>query len=439
LALILPLFIDCVLKFFPSKFLSCFAVLAFASLGVHSQVKIGVNLGPPDPSAVLEVESTQGGLLLPRLTTIQRNAIANPAAGLVIFNLDTHCENFFNGQSWRQLCGTCDFPDPQPVISGNFCLGDTLTLSTPQVGQNAVYQWTGPNGFSAQGQSVSVVLSSNSASGNYSVATTMNNCTSNAMSVSVQVNALPQVILDSLNDVKCNGQTNGAIYLSFSQGQAPYQVLWSNGDTNRVYTGRAAGIYSAQITDALGCTASFTDTIHQPNVLQVASSSNSPVPYGQSLNLSASASGGTAPYTYQWSGPGGYTSNQASPVRSPNSQSGICFQANEGVSGVFSAGQGLFFSSIQFASYGTPNGSCPGYSTSGCHAQSSVAIVQSACLGQGSCLLNADNGIFGDPCVGQGKWLYVSATAQQNMAGTYSLTLTDSNGCQASSSAVVVH
>ena len=116
-------------------------MLAFASLGVHSQVKIGVNLGPPDPSAVLEVESTQGGLLLPRLTTIQRNAIANPAAGLVIFNLDTHCENFFNGQSWRQLCGTCDFPDPQPVISGNFCLGDTLTLGTPQVGQNGVYQY----------------------------------------------------------------------------------------------------------------------------------------------------------------------------------------------------------------------------------------------------------------------------------------------------------
>jgi len=421
-------------------YLNLFVLYAFAcTLPLQGQVKIGSNPGPPDPSAVLEVESIQGGLLLPRLSTAQRNAILNPAAGLVIFNTDTKCENFFNGLSWRQLCGTCDFPDPQPVISGNFCLGDTLTLSTPQVGQNAVYQWSGPNGYTAQGQSVLVVLSSNSSAGNYSVATTMNNCTSNTMSVSVQVNSLPIFNLDSLKNVACNGQSNGAIYLSISGGQSPYQLQWSNGDTDRVYTGLTAGIYSATLTDALGCSASFTDTILQPTALLASASSNSPVPYGQSLNLSGSGSGGTAPYSYQWNGPGGYTSNQATAIRSPNSQSGVCFQATEGSSGVFSAGQGLFFSSIQFASYGTPNGGCPGYSTSGCHASNSVAIVQTTCIGQPSCLLNADNGVFGDPCPGTQKRLYVSATAQQNMAGTYTLSLTDANGCQASSNTSVIH
>jgi len=411
--------------------------IALASL--HAQVKIGNNPGPPDLSAMLEVESTQSGLLLPRLTTAQRNAIANPAAGLLIFNLDTQCENFFNGLSWRQVCGTCDFPDPQPLINGSFCLGDTLFLSTPQVGQNALYQWSGPNGFSAQGQSVAVVLSTAAVAGNYSVNTTMNNCTSNAMSVSVQVNAPPVVSIDSLSHVLCHGQSNGAIHLSFTGGQAPYQVLWSNGDTNRIYSGLASGVYSAIVTDAIGCSTVFSDTINQPTALMVSANANSPVPYGQVLTLTGSSSGGSAPYTYQWTGPNGYVSNMATATRNPTSQSGICFQMNEGNSGPFAAGPGLFFTNIQFASYGTPNGNCPNFSTSSCHASNSLSIVQATCVGQSSCILDADNSVFGDPCVGLGKRLYVSATAQQNLAGTYILTVTDLNGCQATANSSVVH
>lgn len=53
-----------------------------------------------DPSAALEVDSTTKGFLPPRMTTVQRNAIANPAQGLTIFNTSTDKLNFYDGTQW---------------------------------------------------------------------------------------------------------------------------------------------------------------------------------------------------------------------------------------------------------------------------------------------------------------------------------------------------
>jgi hypothetical protein len=61
------------------------AVLALLSVG-FANAQVGVGTTTPDASAVLDVSSTTRGLLLPRLTTTNRNAITLPATGLVIFN-----------------------------------------------------------------------------------------------------------------------------------------------------------------------------------------------------------------------------------------------------------------------------------------------------------------------------------------------------------------
>ena len=58
--------------------------------------------GSPAPSAALEVSSTTKGLLPPRLTTTQRDAIASPAAGLTLYNTTTSKLNTWNGTSWDQ-------------------------------------------------------------------------------------------------------------------------------------------------------------------------------------------------------------------------------------------------------------------------------------------------------------------------------------------------
>ncbi len=64
------------------------------------QVNIG-NGGLPNASAILQVDSTTQGMLPPRMTTTQRDAISAPAEGLEIYNLTTHKKNFWDGSAWR--------------------------------------------------------------------------------------------------------------------------------------------------------------------------------------------------------------------------------------------------------------------------------------------------------------------------------------------------
>ena len=56
-----------------------------------------------DPSASLEINSTNKGFLPPRLTEAQRDAISHPAMGLLIYNLETFALNVYSGASWVQL------------------------------------------------------------------------------------------------------------------------------------------------------------------------------------------------------------------------------------------------------------------------------------------------------------------------------------------------
>jgi hypothetical protein len=66
---------------------------------------VGIGTSNPTASAKVDIESTTQGFLPPRMTTLQRNAISSPAAGLRIFNISTGCENFYSGSSWIALCG----------------------------------------------------------------------------------------------------------------------------------------------------------------------------------------------------------------------------------------------------------------------------------------------------------------------------------------------
>ncbi len=70
------------------KTITLFALLLMCSLAAVAQVKVGDNPATIDQSAILEVESTTQGLLPPRMSTAQRDAISNPASGLMIYNTD---------------------------------------------------------------------------------------------------------------------------------------------------------------------------------------------------------------------------------------------------------------------------------------------------------------------------------------------------------------
>jgi hypothetical protein len=74
----------------------------------------------PNTSAQLDIQGTAGGLLIPRLTTAQRNAVATPANGLMIYNTTTNSLNYFKtGDGWTELGGDGG-PNNAWLTTGNF-------------------------------------------------------------------------------------------------------------------------------------------------------------------------------------------------------------------------------------------------------------------------------------------------------------------------------
>ena len=62
--------------------------------------QVGINTSTPEPTAMLDVTSSNRGFLPPRMTTAQRGQIVNPATGLTIYNTSKNCIETFNGSSW---------------------------------------------------------------------------------------------------------------------------------------------------------------------------------------------------------------------------------------------------------------------------------------------------------------------------------------------------
>lgn len=63
----------------------------------HLNAQVGIGTNTPDNSAILDVSSTQRGLLFPIMTTAQRTSITSPAAGLHVFDTNTNTAWFFDG------------------------------------------------------------------------------------------------------------------------------------------------------------------------------------------------------------------------------------------------------------------------------------------------------------------------------------------------------
>lgn len=75
-------------------------VINITWLQIQAQVKIGNNASSVHSSVVLEVESTDKGILPPRLTTAERDAISSPAEGLTVYNTTNKALEFFDGTNW---------------------------------------------------------------------------------------------------------------------------------------------------------------------------------------------------------------------------------------------------------------------------------------------------------------------------------------------------
>jgi len=115
------------MKFFSSL------LLIFCSLFSYAQ-NIGIGTSTPHASAALEIKDSAKGILIPRMTMVQRNAIANPAEGLMVYQTDsTKGFWYFNGLSWQT-----DSRDLSSIHQSK----NVIVFSTP-----GNYTWSVPSGI----------------------------------------------------------------------------------------------------------------------------------------------------------------------------------------------------------------------------------------------------------------------------------------------------
>ncbi|MBS1743762.1 MAG: hypothetical protein JST81_12075 [Bacteroidetes bacterium] len=92
--------------------------ICFLSVNGYAQsVTINTNNAPADTSAILDISSSTKGMLVPRMTAQQKNAIFTPATGLLIYQTDGDSGfYYFNGSSWLLLITSNVSTDKQNTL-----------------------------------------------------------------------------------------------------------------------------------------------------------------------------------------------------------------------------------------------------------------------------------------------------------------------------------
>ncbi|PCJ85559.1 MAG: hypothetical protein COA57_07380, partial [Flavobacteriales bacterium] len=238
-----------ILFFFAIPFLSSF--WEGPGMGLFAQgVAINPTGAPPDNSAIFDVNSTTQGNLFPRMTTAQRDAIASPANGLIIYNIDCNNFNYYNGSAWIPINSVGGSAPATPgSITGNTTVcanatGEAYSISV--VSGATAYTWTAPAGATvATGQgTTAITVDYGSTAGNVCV-TASNNCgTSTASCTAITINTAPTAVSASgAPDPICEGNT-----LTLTGG-ATGATSWSwtgpNSYTSSVQSPTIAGITTA--------------------------------------------------------------------------------------------------------------------------------------------------------------------------------------------------
>lgn len=321
--------------------------------------------------------------------------------------------------------------------------------------------------------------------GSYTVTITdANGCTfTQSASVGEPASAISATYTST--DVSCNGGTNGSINVQASGGTGSYTYLWSNNSTSASLSNVTAGNYSLTITDQNGCQSTVATTVQEPTAISANLNPTNAACYGSnSGSIVCQTSGGIQPYDYLWSNgatvanPGnlqagtysvtitdanGCTFNQSATVGQPGSalsaspvithascngsaNGSVALQINGGTSPY-----NVVWNNNASTLTGVTAGTYTAVITdqNGCQT-TVVAVVQEP--GTMTATLNAtDVTCFGTAtgtisCLTSGGtqpytylWSNGATVASPNnlIAGSYTVTITDSNGCSMNQSVMV--
>ncbi len=233
-----------------------------------------------------------------------------------------------------------------------------------------------------------------------------------------QVTITEPAVLTALSmvdfNVNCNGGSDGGASASASGGTQPYTYVWSNGSTSESITNSVAGTYTVTVTDANGATSTSSSTITEPTALSAAGvvDMNVSINGGSDGGATAAGSGGTPPYTYSW---------------------------NNGQTTATITGQpaGTYTVSV------TDNNGCGPATDQVTITQPAVLTAASVVDANVNCNGGSDGGATASATGGTQPYTYVwsngatNASITNSVAGTYTVTVTDANGGTSTSSSTI--
>lgn len=329
----------------------------------------------------------------------------------------------------------------------------------------------------------------NLAPGTYTVTVTdLNGCTrSNSVTVAPFICGAFSVAIIG-NDPLCSGEASGSAIANPAGGTAPYTYLWNTGAMTQSITGLPGGAYTVTVTDADNCPATQGVVLTAPPVLTLSVSSTPETMFdAEDGTATATAGGGTGILLFNWSNgatspvitnlaPGTYSvtvsdangctrtgSVTVDEVSCPgftvtvNVSNVTCNGLSNGSATAVPVGTGGPFTFLWSTGPTTPtiNNLGPGTYTvtvsdaSGCQEEASGVVSQPALLilqvtATDETALNADDGtatatVSGGTGVISYTWGNgaMTSTISGLSPGTYSVTITDENGCTRTGSAVV--
>jgi hypothetical protein len=172
-----------------------------------------------------------------------------------------------------------------------------INISVSSGSGNYSYSWS--NNVSVGNSSIAGNLSA----GSYSVTISdegIQNCTLDTFFI---INNLDAPVVDSVvvSNVNCYGENNGTITVYASGGNGTLSILWSNNQNQFSQNNLIAGNYSFTITDQSSCSITDNAIIIQPDSFSVQLSLRSPICGQKFGSATANATGATPPYNYNWS------------------------------------------------------------------------------------------------------------------------------------------
>lgn len=189
---------------------------------------------------------------------------------------------------------------PDQVIG---CTGSEVNLdgTGSETGDGLVIGWSSPDGNIVSGETTLTPLVDEAGTYILSIFNTNNGCAgSDEMEVIFSDGF--DVNLTAQTNISCHSETNGSATVEVVGGIAPYTYEWSSGGIDATETGLAAGTHIVTVTDDVGCTNNLSVEITEPDTLLANAAAMDETSAGaEDGRVMVTPTGGTTPYDILWS------------------------------------------------------------------------------------------------------------------------------------------